>query len=243
MNGRGVGHPTGHRGAEVRALFDRIAGRYDLLNHLLSMGIDRRWRCQLADEVAHPEPRLILDLCTGTGDMAVELARPERGLASVVAVDFSPAMIALAARKLARAGLRARVQPCVGDALRLPFSDGVFDAVTVAFGIRNFEHTARGLAEAARVLRPGGLLGVLEFLRPSDANPLTGLGALYRRHFLPLIATLAGGDPGAYRYLPTTVDRFDSATEMTTRLASLGFDRTQVRPLTLGIASLILARR
>ncbi len=84
---------------------------------------------------------------------------------------------------------------------------------------------------------------MLEFLRPSDANPLTGLGALYRRHFLPLIATLAGGDPGAYRYLPTTVDRFDSATEMTTRLASLGFDRTQVRPLTLGIASLILARR
>ncbi len=243
MNGRGAGHPTGHRGAEVQALFDRIACRYDLLNHLLSIGIDRRWRRQLADEVARCEPRVILDICTGTGDMAIELARPERGLASVVAVDFSPAMIALAARKLARAGLRARVQPCVGDALCLPFSDGGFDAVTAAFGIRNFEHTDRGLAEAARVLRPGGLLGMLEFLRPSDANSVTALGTLYRRRFLPLVATLAGGDPGAYRYLPSTVDSFDSATEMTTRLESLGFDRAQIRPLTLGIASLILARR
>lgn len=236
-------HPTGYRAAEVRDLFDRIAARYDLLNHLLSWGIDRRWRRLLADRVAANRPALILDVCSGTGDLAMELARPERGDASVLALDFSQAMVALAARKVQRAGLRRRVHVCLGDALALPFADGAFDAVTIAFGVRNLEDTDQGLREAARVLRPGGLLAVLEFLRPEGSGPRTALGAFYRRHVLPRLAALAGGELPAYQYLPSTVDHFDTAAEMRSRLGSLGYVGVVTEPLTLGIATLVLAHR
>lgn len=237
------GHPTGHAGAEVRELFGRVAPRYDLLNQVLSLGIHRRWRRALAAVVQAEGASRILDVCTGTGDMALELARPERGRASVIALDFSEEMVSIAGAKVRRAGLRARVLPVVGDALSLPFNDGVFDAVTITFGVRNFEDTSRGLEEAVRVLRPGGVLGILEFLRPTEGGLAFAVAAAYRRWVLPRLAALAGGDRAAYHYLPCTIDHFDSPVEMRSRLEGLGLTAVRTEPLTLGMAWLIMGQR
>jgi len=159
-----------------------------------------------------------------------------------MAADFAPAMVSLCAQKVRRAGLTPRVLPTVADALSLPFDDQTFDAVTLTFGVRNLASPRRGLTEAWRVLRPEGLLGLLEFLRPEPGLGST-VGTFYRRRLLPVLASLLGGDRSAYTYLPSTIDRFLSRVEMSGLLEDLGFQVLEVTPQTLGIVTRVVARR
>jgi len=186
-------------------MFDRIAPRYDLLNRLLSAGVDQRWRRACVDFAGLAAPARLLDLCTGTADLLIEaLSRDARH--GGLGVDLSGEMLRRGASKLLRRGLRVRASLAAADAERLPLAAGRFDAVLVAFGVRNLGDPARALAEARRVLRPGGRLVVLEFGLPRGP-----LGALYRVYFgriLPRVGRLVSGDRAAYRYLPASVAQF-----------------------------------
>jgi demethylmenaquinone methyltransferase/2-methoxy-6-polyprenyl-1,4-benzoquinol methylase len=226
---------SGAPAAEVRAMFARIAPTYDLLNRLLSARRDRAWR-RAAAAAVDPGARRVLDLCAGTGDLALELAaaRPQ---AFVCAGDFCFEMLVRGKPK----GLGRLVAPLGCDAMRLPFAAGAFDAVTVAFGVRNFEDTERGLREMRRVTRAGGQLVVLEFFR----NPSAWRDApfqFYFRRVLPGVGRLVSRDADAYSYLPRSVGRFATRAEFAALLARSGYQEVAMRDLTLGIATLVTAR-
>jgi demethylmenaquinone methyltransferase/2-methoxy-6-polyprenyl-1,4-benzoquinol methylase len=214
-------------------MFDRIAPRYDLLNRLLSAGIDRRWRRACVDFLELSGPARLLDLCTGTADLLIEALERDAGHRGV-GLDLSGEMLWRAAAKLGRRGLRARAGLATADAENLPVAAGRFDAALVAFGIRNVGDPTRALAEARRVLRPGGRLVVLEFGSPPGA-----LGAVYRLYFeriLPRVGRLVSGDRGAYSYLPQSVARFPGPEGFCALLERAGFSAVSRRRLTLGIA-------
>lgn len=218
----------------VRDMFNHIAPTYDRLNHLLSFGIDRLWRRRTVRRVAAARPQRILDLATGTGDLAVALARriPE---ARVTGLDMSAEMLAVGRQKVARKGLSDRIRLVEGDAEHLPFSDASFDAVTIAFGIRNFGDMDAGLREAVRVLRPGGHISILEFSTPGGHL----FGPLYRfyfHHILPFIGRLVSRDDKAYRYLPDSVDHFPNNLLFLRRMEHSGFTGCRSRRLMRGIA-------
>lgn len=214
-------------------MFDRIAPRYDLLNHLLSAGIDRMWRRACVDFLELSGPARLLDLCTGTADLLIEaLERDARHTG--VGLDLSGEMLRRAAGKLDRRGLRARASLAAADAERLPVATGRFDGALVAFGIRNVGDPAAALAELRRVLRPGGRLVVLEF-----ASPAGLVGAVYRLYFeriLPRVGRLVSGDGSAYSYLPASVARFPGPEGFAALLERAGFGAVSRRRLTLGIA-------
>ncbi|WP_457629351.1 bifunctional demethylmenaquinone methyltransferase/2-methoxy-6-polyprenyl-1,4-benzoquinol methylase UbiE [Oceanithermus sp.] len=217
----------------VREMFGEIATRYDLLNRLLSGGVDQRWRRLAVRLATEKAPRRILDVATGTGDVALLLkrARPE---AEVVGGDFTPQMLELARAKAARAGMDVRFVEA--DALALPFADASFDAITVAFGFRNFADYERGLAEFQRVLAPGGRAVILEFPPP----PRGLLGQAYRFYFngvLPWIGGVISGRPEAYRYLPSSVERFPEPERLAEMMRAAGFAEVRWRLLTGGIAA------
>jgi demethylmenaquinone methyltransferase/2-methoxy-6-polyprenyl-1,4-benzoquinol methylase len=230
-------------------MFDAIAPRYDLLNHLLSAGIDRLWWRRTARAVrailARPEA-VVLDLCCGTGDMTVALdkLRPQRTThrsqlttAPILALDFSSKMLALAQPKFAGRNIRS----IEGDALHLPFADASIDLVTCAFGFRNLASYPDGLAELHRVLRPGGEIAILDFNQP------TGLvGALYNLYFkgvLPLLGRLISRDASAYTYLPESVARFPRPPQMIEMISAAGFTAPSWTPYTFGAAGLYRARK
>jgi demethylmenaquinone methyltransferase/2-methoxy-6-polyprenyl-1,4-benzoquinol methylase len=214
---------------EISGMFSRIAPRYDFLNHLLSLRRDVAWRRLVASRIAAADPATVLDVCAGTGDLA--LALPD---GRAVGVDFCLPMLALARSKADR---RRRHLPLVAaDALRLPVADGAVDAVTVAFGVRNFENLGAGLAELVRVLRPGGILLVLEFSRPR--GPLAPFLAWWTRTVPPRIGRLLSGDPEAYTYLPTSVSSFMEGETLCRKLENAGLERVAKRSLTGGVASL-----
>jgi len=217
----------------VREMFGEIAPRYDLLNRLLSGGVDQRWRRLAVRMATEKAPRRILDVATGTGDVALLLkrARPE---AEVVGGDFTPQMLELARAKAARAGVDVRFLEA--DALALPFADASFDAITAAFGFRNFADYERGLAEFQRVLAPGGRAVILEFPPP----PKGLLGRAYRFYFngvLPWIGGVISGRPEAYRYLPSSVERFPEPERLAEMMRAAGFAEVRWRLLTGGIAA------
>lgn len=216
-------------------MFGAIAPTYDLLNHLLSLNVDRLWRHR-AVEALHPRPgEVVVDLCTGTGDLALALGR--RG-ARVLGVDFSRPMLERARRK----GGGRPFRWVLGDALRLPLRDRCADGITVAFGVRNFEDLPAGLQEMARVLKPGGRLVVLEFSQPRPGC----FGFLYRLYFqkvLPAVGHVVSGVRGPYGYLPATVDLFPGPEAFAELLREAGFGAVVQRPLTGGIATLHAARR
>jgi demethylmenaquinone methyltransferase/2-methoxy-6-polyprenyl-1,4-benzoquinol methylase len=218
------------RAGEVRSMFGRIAHRYDLLNRLLSLGQDVRWRRLLVERAAGACPSLVVDVCSGTGDVALELARR----APTLACDFCLPMLARARSKARARGLTLPLQ--VADALRLPLRDASVDAVTVAFGVRNFEDLGSGLAELARVLRPGGNLLVLEFSRPR--GPLAPLLGWWASRVPPRLGRLLSGDDEAYRYLPDSVGTFPSGEELLALIGARGFDPVRQWPLTGGVATL-----
>jgi demethylmenaquinone methyltransferase/2-methoxy-6-polyprenyl-1,4-benzoquinol methylase len=222
----------------VRAMFSEIAPRYDLLNRLLSAGVDQRWRRATVREALKHGPRRVLDLACGTGDLTLMLKRsaPE---AEVVGGDFALPMLEIARAKAQKSGLQVRFQEA--DALKLDFPDGHFDAITIAFGFRNFADYGRALAELYRVLRPGGRLCVLEFPPP----PKSGLGVLYRFYFtrvLPWVGGLVSGNPAAYRYLPASVERFPAPEALVGMMQKAGF-KVQYRLFTGGIAALHVAQK
>lgn len=221
--------------ARVRDMFARIAPTYDLLNRVLSAGRDRAWRRIVAKSL-DARPRRVLDLCAGTGDLALEIAR-QHPQAVVVAGDFCHEMLAYGNAK----GLAALTAPAVCDALRLPFASASFDAVTVAFGVRNFERLECGVAEMRRVLRPGGTLAVLEFFR-SDSRWRDLPFRVYFRHVLPRVGRWVSRDREAYSYLPQSVGRFVTRREFEQLLQQTGFTDLRRRELSAGIATLYLAR-
>lgn len=226
---------------QVRTMFDRIACRYDLLNHVLSMSVDRLWRRRTVRLVAARAPHRVLDVATGTGDLALALARalPE---ARITGLDLSEGMLAAARGKVAARGLSGRIELVQGDAERLVWSDATFDAVTVAFGVRNFGDLERGLSELARVLRPGGQLAVLEFSRPD--NPLfRRIYEFYSGRILPHIGGLLSPDRRAYEYLPASVGAFPPPKEFLALLRAAGFGDCAARSQSFGIARIYTARR
>jgi demethylmenaquinone methyltransferase/2-methoxy-6-polyprenyl-1,4-benzoquinol methylase len=214
-------------------MFAAIADRYDLANHLLSGGLDYFWRKRAAQLVRDWKPARIFDLATGSGDLALTLraACPDSLL---VGADFCHPMLVIAQRK----GLKRLV---VADGLHLPFADATFDALTIAFGLRNMESWLAGLAEMARVLRPDGHLLVLEFSLPPP--PLRRIYGAYLHHVLPVIAGLITGERGAYEYLGETIEEFPSGAKMCELLRQAGLSEAVCTPLSGGIVSLYIARR
>jgi demethylmenaquinone methyltransferase / 2-methoxy-6-polyprenyl-1,4-benzoquinol methylase len=217
----------------IAGMFDAIAPRYDLLNHLLSAGIDRRWRKRAIATLGLTGRETLIDVCTGTADVALEAS----GAARVIGVDFAGAMLTLGLRKVHAGGQAKRIALVRGDAMRLPARDQTADAATVAFGIRNVQRPEIACAEMARVLRRGGRLAILEFGVPR----IPGVSALYLwyfRHVLPLIGRLISGHTGAYSYLPASVGTFSPPAEFMTLLRQAGFAEVRAVSLTFGIVYL-----
>ena len=219
----------------VRSMFDRIAPRYDLLNRVLSAGVDVSWRKAAADALGLAGEALLLDLCTGTGDLLIETLRRDPRFKGV-GVDLSSQMLVRGMAKIEGRGLSARAALASGDGERLPLRDALFDGALVAFGIRNIGRADAALRELHRVLKPGGRLVILEFSMPKGV-----LGTLYRLYFgrvLPRIGGLVSGDPSAYAYLPASVERFRAPDELGALMRTAGFGTVSWRPLTFGIAHL-----
>jgi demethylmenaquinone methyltransferase/2-methoxy-6-polyprenyl-1,4-benzoquinol methylase len=222
-------------------MFDAIAPRYDLLNHVLSAGMDRRWRDRAIEALALPPGSRIVDLCTGTGDLAIAATRLVAPV-SVVGIDFSAEMLRRAFSKLREQALTGTVKLVRGDATRIPLPDGSCDAATIGFGIRNVAEPERALAELARVLRPGGRLAILEFGEPRIPGIRT-LYSWYFRYLLPRVGRSVSKHGSAYSYLPASVRHFPPPAEFSRMLAASGFSQVQAVPLTFGIVYLYVAAR
>jgi demethylmenaquinone methyltransferase / 2-methoxy-6-polyprenyl-1,4-benzoquinol methylase len=221
------------------AMFDRIAARYDTVNRVLSLGLDQRWRRRvvraLGDLGEHPR---VLDVATGTGDLAIEIARTWPG-ATVVGLDPSPGMLAIAGKKLAKRGLADRVTLVEGDAQALPQQSCEMDAATIAFGIRNVPDRGLGLRELARVVRPGGRIAVLELGEPKRGL-LAAAARFHSHHFVPRIGALLSGSR-EYRYLQRSVAAFPPAEQFAELMRASGLKVLEVSPMTFGVCTLYLA--
>lgn len=233
--------PEGEKAAQVEEMFDHIAPTYDTLNHRLSWNIDRWWRRTALRALAPSKPRTVLDIATGTGDFALMAARMLRP-ARLVGTDISEGMMRVGRAKVAAAGLESVITMQREDAERLSFADNTFDAVTAAFGIRNFQHLDRGLAEMCRVLREGGTLCVIELTTPVG-TPMRQLFRLYSRTLLPAYGRLISKDARAYEYLAQTIAAFPQGEQMQDILRRAGFGQATFRRLTFGICTLYLATK
>lgn len=220
---------------EVRGMFNRIAHRYDYLNHFLSLGIDKRWRKRLRKDLQKYHPASILDVATGTADLAIELTKlkPE----TITGVDIAEAMLAVGNKKIARKKLQhiIRLQPA--DSENLPFDDQTFDAATVSYGVRNFETPLKGLKEIYRTLKPGGVLMVLEFGMP-DRFPVKQGYSFYFNFILPLWGRVFSGSYDSYKYLPESVKSFPYDQDFVSLLKDAGFKEARATKLTMGITYL-----
>ncbi|RPJ69456.1 MAG: bifunctional demethylmenaquinone methyltransferase/2-methoxy-6-polyprenyl-1,4-benzoquinol methylase UbiE [Acidobacteria bacterium] len=229
------------RPARVAGMFDAIAARYDFLNHLLSAGFDRGWRRRAIRSLRLRGGERVVDVCTGTGDVALEAAHT--GAGQVLGVDFAGEMLRLGVVKARdRKAGAGRVWLVRGDATRLPAASGSADATTAAFGIRNVEDPIRALAEMFRVLKPGGRLAILEFSIPRS-RLVRALYLPYFRHVLPRIGRLVSGHGSAYTYLPVSVGAFIPPDVMCRLLGACGFNEVRATPLTFGVVTLYTAAR
>lgn len=223
---------------QVAKMFNSISGRYDFLNHFLSLGIDIRWRKKAVKLLAKEKPKIILDIATGTGDFAIETLslKPEK----VIGIDISEGMLEVGRKKMKARGYDSIIEMCSGDSENLPFEENKFDAVIVAFGVRNFENLEQGLAEMRRVLKTGGRLVVLEFSKPR-MFPFKQLYNFYFKFILPKVGKFVSKDPAAYTYLPESVQAFPDGNDFVSILNKLGYKNTSCTPLTFGISSLYTA--
>jgi demethylmenaquinone methyltransferase/2-methoxy-6-polyprenyl-1,4-benzoquinol methylase len=223
-------------------MFDAIAPRYDALNHLLSAGIDRHWRARAIRSLGLTGRERVLDLCTGTADLAIAARQARPAASRVVGVDFAGAMLAVGADKIRRVRLAGRIALVRGDAVRIPVADASMDALTIAFGIRNVEDAQMASREMCRVLKPGGRLAVLEFAIPT--TPIIRAAYLsYFRHILPRIGRLLSRHDTAYEYLPESVGGFASPAEFMELLRKSGFSDIAADSMTFGIVFLYTAKK
>ncbi|MCA9194043.1 MAG: bifunctional demethylmenaquinone methyltransferase/2-methoxy-6-polyprenyl-1,4-benzoquinol methylase UbiE [Planctomycetales bacterium] len=232
--------PVDKDSQRVQSMFAEIAPRYDLLNHLLSLGIDIRWRKFVVKNLRLDQSAPVLDCCTGTGDLALLIAKKLAGRAKVFGTDFCEPMLEIARQKQARLPAQLPVEFSQADAQQLPFPNSTFQCVTVAFGLRNVQDTDQGILEMVRVCRPGGQIAILEFSKPR----IPGLKHAYQAYFtkvLPLIGQrLARNNQSAYEYLPNSVLQFPSGEGLVKVLEMHGLSNVRMFPLTLGVATLYL---
>jgi demethylmenaquinone methyltransferase/2-methoxy-6-polyprenyl-1,4-benzoquinol methylase len=227
----------------VQRMFGEIAPSYDRMNHLLSLNIDRYWRAWTVRKLKPTPGEPILDLCTGTGDLAIAFWRATGGKSQIVGADFCPEMLEIGRRKQERAKIGPELSFVEADAQNLPFENDRFAIVSVAFGLRNVADTNRGLAEMARVCRPGGQVAVLEFSSPRW-QPFRGMYLFYFRHVLPRIGQLlARNKSSAYSYLPASVGQFPDGQALADRMTSVGLSGVKFWPLTGGVATLYVGRK
>lgn len=231
----------GSKKSQVSTMFDNIAPWYDFLNHFLSLGIDISWRKKTIASLRDIKPRKILDVATGTGDLAIEAVRqlsPEK----VIGIDISNEMLEVGRGKLSKKNLTPTIELLTGDSENIAFADNTFDAVTVAFGVRNFENLEKGLSEMLRVLKPGGKVAILEFSMPT-LFPFKQLYHFYFRNFLPVIGRITSKDPKAYSYLYESVQAFPDGKKFVSLLESIGYKSAMFKPFTLGICTLYIGNK
>lgn len=226
--------------AQVAEMFDNISGNYDFLNHFLSMGIDVLWRRKAIRLLRSTQPTQMLDIATGTGDFAIEALRLNP--AKVVGVDISEGMLDMGRQKMKKRKLDDRIELKYGDSENLPFEDNTFDAMTVGFGVRNFENLLKGLTDMHRVLAPGGRAAVLEFSMPRKF-PIKQLYNFYFMHVLPRIGKLISKDHRAYTYLPESVKVFPDGEKFLDVMRQAGFTNVEARPVSFGIATIYLGSK
>jgi demethylmenaquinone methyltransferase/2-methoxy-6-polyprenyl-1,4-benzoquinol methylase len=235
--------PVDKSDERVRRMFGQIAGRYDFLNHLLSLGIDHWWRRRTVQLVPPAGPLPILDVCTGTGDLALAYDRAAGGRAQIVAADFCHEMLAIGRQKAAKAGADGRITFLEADTQSLPLPTGSFQIVCVAFGLRNVADTDRGLAEMVRVAAPGGRVAVLEFSTPAW-QPFKSVYCWYFRRVVPRVGQyFASNSSAAYEYLPASVGEFPQGEALLDRMRVAGLTSLRSYPLTLGVATLYVGTK
>ncbi|MFZ1702930.1 MAG: bifunctional demethylmenaquinone methyltransferase/2-methoxy-6-polyprenyl-1,4-benzoquinol methylase UbiE [Saprospiraceae bacterium] len=226
---------------QVTKMFDSIAPYYDFLNRFLSLGIDVRWRKKAIKEMASVVQENILDVATGTADLAIESAKKLK-VKKVVGLDISAEMLKLGEKKIAKLGLQETIELVEGDSENLPYADASFDITMSAFGVRNFENLTVGLTEMYRVLTPGGNIMVLEFSKPKSF-PLKQIFGVYFKYFLPMVGKLKSKDPKAYTYLYESVQLFPDYEKFTNILKKIGFKNTRFIPLTGGICTIYVGTK
>ena len=232
---------SGDKGEQVEQMFDNIAPTYDVLNHRLSGDIDKRWRRKAIAQLAPFRPQKLLDIATGTGDFALLAARmlqPQQ----LIGAYISEVMMAVGRQKVQRQGLEKIISFRREDCMQLSFADGSFDAVTAAFGIRNFKDLDTCLRELHRVLRPGGHLSIVELSAPVRP-PMSWFFKIYSHTLLPLYARIVSKDKSAYRYLISSIEAFPQGEEMTQILRKAGFEQVTFRRLTFGVCTMYLATK
>lgn len=221
---------------QVAAMFDDIAFKYDFLNRFLSAGIDIKWRKKAIEQLSGLAPKKILDVATGTADVAIMasgILKPEK----IVGIDISEGMLEVGRKKIEKAGLQHIIELLNGDSETINFEDGSFDAVTVAFGVRNFQHLEKGLSEIYRVLKPGGKLVVLEFSKPKMPG-VKGMYNLYMKIVCPNVGKLFSKNRNAYKYLDESIQKFPEGNNFTNILDNLGYKNSYCKTLSLGICSI-----
>ncbi|WP_407425607.1 bifunctional demethylmenaquinone methyltransferase/2-methoxy-6-polyprenyl-1,4-benzoquinol methylase UbiE [Arcticibacter sp.] len=221
---------------QVADMFNNISKTYDFLNHFMSLGIDILWRKKAIGELKKIKPQLMLDVATGTGDFAfeaIQILNP----AKVIGVDISQGMLDVADQKIKKRGLSDRFEVRLGDSEKLLFEDNTFDAVTVAFGVRNYENLEQGLSDMLRVLKPGGKIVILEFSKPQKF-PIKQLYNFYFNSVTPAIGKMFSKNNDAYKYLPESVAAFPDGKNFLTLMHQVGFKDTKFQPLTFGISSI-----
>lgn len=225
---------------QVAKMFNNISHRYDFLNQLLSLGIDKSWRKKAISVLKLVHPQQILDVATGTGEFALEALalNPQK----IVGIDISEGMLEVGRKKLKDRNLALKIELVRGDSENLPFEENKFDAVTVGFGVRNFENLKRGLHEIYRVLKPGGMLVILEFSKPSKF-PFKQVYNFYFKVILPRIGSIVSSDKAAYTYLPKSVEAFPDGEDFLHILHQVGFKNTQCSSLTFGISSIYIGTK
>lgn len=225
---------------QVAKMFNNISRRYDFLNHLLSLGIDKTWRKKAVGVLQSIKPKQILDVATGTGDFALQAM--ELNPQKIIGIDISEGMLEMGRKKIAAKNLQSKIELIRGDSENIPFGHNKFDAVTVAFGVRNFENIQRGLSEILRVLKPGGMVVVLEFSKPS-MFPFKQIYNFYFRFILPRIGSIVSNDKAAYTYLPKSVEAFPDGEDFLHILHDVGFKNTKCSSLTFGISTIYIGTK